>query len=98
MWTAIICLFFGILLGIAITLGSWIGYDKIKGHRRELWIKQMQEALTGSDFCDVGCGYRDYCREKYAGCPELIQDELEHNYCYNCPLKMAVELMDKYEV
>lgn len=96
MWTVVICLVFGILLGIALTLGSWIGYDKIKGHRRGEWFKQMTNALN-SDFCDAGCGYKEDCQKKYGEFPEIMQDELEHNYCFNCPIRMAQNLLDDFE-
>ena len=97
MWTEIICLFFGVLVGIAITLGSWIGYDKRKEHRREEWFEEMKDALTNHYFCKDGCGYYENCHERFKD-PEIAEDELIHNYCYVCPVKMATDLLDKYEV
>ena len=96
MWTEIICLWMGCLVGIAITLGSWIGYDKRKSRKRNDWLEEMDDALNGSDFCEVGCGYHEDCYLRFVD-KNIAEDELYHNYCFNCPLRMARDLIEKYE-
>jgi len=97
MWTVVICLFFGFLIGIAVTLGSRIGYDKMHNKRKREWFEQMEEALTGSDFCEMGCAYYENCHKRNTNHKDAM-DELEHNYCFTCPIKMGTDLLEKYEV
>ena len=96
MWSEIICLVFGVLLGIFLTLGAWIGYDKVHQDRLTQFHADMEEALFGSDFCQQGCGFYENCHERTKD-SETAMDELEHNYCFSCPLKLATDVLDKYQ-
>lgn len=87
-------LIYGILMGfIAATAISMI-IDNRKAQKDDEWLEQLEEALTGSDFCQVGCNYYEDCFTRYVD-KNIAMDELYHNYCYNCPVRMATELVEQ---
>lgn len=86
--------FFGFLMGSILILAICLILDSKKEHEDYEWLMKMEDALTNSDFCQVGCGYYEYCMN-HSDDKELAMDELYHNYCYNCPVKMATELLEQ---
>ena len=86
----------GALVGSAITIAICLIIDAHYAKKHDEWITDMREALTGSDFCEVGCGYYEECFRLTAD-RELAMDDLYNNHCYNCPIKMATDLLEKGE-
>ena len=85
---------YGFLMGFIVALALSIVIDGYKERKDDEWFKQMEEALTGSDFCEVGCGYYEEYFVKYTD-KNIAMDELYHNRCYNCPVRMGIELLEK---
>lgn len=94
MWTIIICLVFGFLAGIAVTIGSWIAYDNRKDKKRDEWYIKLRSALSNTEFCLEGCGYHENCFARHED-PDDAEHELEHNYCCYCPIAEALEILDE---
>ena len=85
----------GFLMGVVIALAISLILDSQRERKDYEWVLQIDDALTNTDFCSVGCGYYEYCMNHYKDDKDLAMDELYHNYCYNCPVKMATELVNQ---
>lgn len=95
-WTDCIFFLIGMVVGSAIVTITEIAIDSKNERKRIEWVEQMRDALTGSDFCEVGCGYYEQCHNRIPD-KEDAMDELYHNYCYQCPIKMCVDLLEQQE-
>ena len=88
METVIICLCFGIGIGAAIVVVAWQMHDKA------MW-KELDGALNHNDFCEVGCCYHEQCFS-YHKDPDDANDDLIHNYCFNCPLEETRVIIENH--
>lgn len=95
-YTGVDAFLLGLVIGIVGSVACWIVTDHEKKKEHDEWALQMRNALIGSDFCEVGCGYYEQCFNRNKD-KEIAMDELYHNYCYTCPIKMAIELLEKEE-
>ena len=95
MWTVIICLFFGTLLGLFLGMSTWLAYDKRHEKREKERAKHLVMDATET-YCDVNCRVYDeiFCQYKN---PDLAMDILVTNHCENCPVYKAQEIIEESE-
>jgi hypothetical protein len=75
-----------IILGVVITLASWIAYDKRKD-------KRMKEMITSNgSWCSQNCRNYRYCYQTYKD-PDDAWKELEE-HCSECPMAKAMEMIE----
>ena len=80
-------IYVAVTIGVAITLGSWIAYDK----RRENRIKSM--VYDCNSWCDANCRHHEYCFSQHED-PDDAWKELE-SYCMECPMAKAVDVWEQ---
>lgn len=90
MITAIISVSLGFAAGVLITFLSWVEYDKMKERRHRELI------CNNRDWCIDCCKHLDYCYGEYKN-PDEACDKLVNQYCVNCPIDHAQEIIFKEE-
>ena len=84
--TYLLCVIFGIFVGIAITLFAWISYDKVQENKR---IDQM---FNPEEWCIEHCKLYEECHSNHED-PDDAMDELVNKYCIDCPISKATDFI-----